>query len=131
MTPDTQPSPENPLPLASLLLSPEQKAKMEAIEQASNLLDAAKVPFMILASPDDIKEGMKFTSAHRLSYATDILDIPKEVAISRSSLIGAALTKLSQGMKGGLSCHGADGKPICLFQDGRMLYTKTEPGIVV
>jgi len=126
-----EPTPENPIPVADLLLSPEQKGRMEAIEQASDLLSAAKVPFMLFASPDDVSAAMKFTSAHQLSYASDLFSIPVEVNVAKGCLIGVVLTQLTKGAKGAIYIVDDSGAPLYGFQQGRMRPFKTEKKVTI
>lgn len=117
----------------SIPLTPEQKVKMEAIELAANVLDEAEVPFIIFASPDSISENVKFTSCHRLTYATDLIQMTKEMNFARSSLVGVAMTQLSRGMKGDIILRNEARQPIYIFKNGKSenLMVKPEPKIIL
>lgn len=117
----------------SVPLTPEQIVRMGAIESAANILDKAQVPFIIFASPDSISENIKFTSCHRLTYATDLIQMTKEMNFSRSSLIGVAMTQLSKGMNGDIVLRNEARQPIYIFKNGRSqnLMVKPEPKIVI
>lgn len=106
--------------------TPEQKARVEAIELAVGCLGEGKVPFILLASPDSPSEQMKVIQGNRLSYATDLPTITKETALSRQAILWAALKTLSIGMRGALAVIDVDGNPIAVFDSGEAIALERE-----
>lgn len=112
-------------------LSQQQQSRMIAIEAATNLLSEAKVPFMMFASPDDVSPTMKFTSSHQLSYSSDLFSIPKEVTVARETLLGATLTQLTKGMRGGVALLDDSLTPFAIFRNGVFITLKQEKKVVI
>lgn len=110
-------------------LTASQRAKMVAIEAAIGLLNEARVSFTLFGSPDEaITPDMKVIHGQRLSYAAEVETIRRETPLARQAVLEAAMRVLSTGMLGGgLAAYGSDGRPLCVWSDGKAMVVKQVP----
>ncbi len=107
-------------------MSPERKAKMEAISEAIDLLTEAKVSHLLFASSQGITPQMGFLPAQHISYAEDAAIRDQETMTGRISLLAIALQNLSIGFLGSIAVLNRNNQPISVFQNGQVRHLSPE-----
>lgn len=102
-------------------LTPDQKAKTEAIVLAVGVLNEAKVSYTLFASPDTPSDTMKVIESHRLSYASDVETITRETPLARRATLWGALKTFSIGLKGLIAIADEKGLPMCAWDNGKLV----------
>lgn len=137
-TPPASPSPESAAVQATFedakakykaSLTPEQVARLEAIEVAGAILAESEVPFALLASVESNSATMRFLYTSCLTYSKDIPARGTESGRAKQSLLPVALRHLSIGLRGGIAVYDKAGVPSLMFQDGVPIDPLAKPKI--
>ncbi len=101
-----------------------QLMKLEVIEKASKMLDEAQVPFLLLASSQQAKDGTctHWWQFNKFAWDETFEQRAARSANGRSSLMGFAFEFFSKGTMGYIVIYNEDKEPVGHFYNG--VYTK-------
>lgn len=108
-------------------MSPEDRHRLEVIEECAGKLDAAGAPFVLYAAHEATSPEGKPAGWHgwwqfnRMSYSPDWKAKKEETFYAVQSLLPRILTHQSCAWPGAIVVYGPDEKPLWVFRNGEQI----------